>query len=177
MIFFGKKHSVGSPSAAFAGKNGAGFTLVEVLIATLVLGIVISATSSILTANLISAVAIKNNYIASGLTQEGVEVVRNIRDTGWFSGASFNNSIPDGTYRAQWNSASFIPFGLNPALLKDNSTGIYSYDSGGATIFSRTMNIITVTSNVEKKITVTVSWNERGMAKSISAEDHLFNWR
>jgi prepilin-type N-terminal cleavage/methylation domain-containing protein len=157
--------------------NKSGFTLVEVLISTLVLSIVITATSAILTINIINATEIKNSYIASGLAQEGMEIVRNIRDTGWFAGTPYDNSIPDGSYRVQWNSSGLMALGANPPLLKDNSTGIYAYDSGTATLFKRTISVGTVASNVEKMVTVTVSWNERGLAKSVSAEDHLFNWR
>jgi len=154
-----------------------GFTLVEVLVATLVLSIVITATSGILTVNLINATDIKNSYVASGLTQEGMELARNIRDSGWFAGTPYNNSLPDGTYRLQWNSSGFMALGTNPPLAEDPSTGIYAYDFGSPTIFKRTINIATVVPNVEKKVTVTVTWTDRGISKSISAEDHLFNWR
>jgi hypothetical protein len=141
------------------------------------LSIVLSATTAILTVNIINATEIKNSYIASGLAQEGMEVVRNVRDSGWFAGTAFNDAIPDGSYRVQWNSTGLIPLGANPPLLKDGLRGIYAYDAGTATPFKRTISIVTAASDVEKIITVTVSWNERGIAKSVSAEDHLFNWR
>lgn len=141
-----------------------------------------------------SAVSIQNTFIANGLIQEGLEVVRNIRDRDWFLGNPFGTSLTDGTFRIQWNSiqcdsgglpAGCLPqpllvLGSNPNLKKDVSSGIFSYDLGSDTIFKRTVEISsdTVTTNVEKKVVVTVSWTERGGAvKSISAEDHLFNWR
>ena len=158
--------------------NSAGFTLVEVLVAILIFGASFAATSYVLTLNLRSAAAIRNNFIASGLVQEGIEVVRNIRDRDWFLDNPFGTSIPDGTYRVQWNSNSLIALGVNPRLKKDSNSGIFSYDSGSDTIFKRTVNISTPQAGVEKRIIVTVSWTERGgFEKSLSAEEHLFNWK
>lgn len=177
-------------------KPDSGFTLVEILITIFLFGLAFTATSFVLTMNNRSAAAIRNNFIASGLAQEGMEVVRNIRDRDWFLGNPFGTSLPDSlsgsAFRVQWNSiqcnSSGLPVGClpqpllvlgsNPNLKKNSDTGIFSYDTGADTIFRRTVEISTVTANVEKKIVVTVSWTERGgFIKSLSAEDHLFNWR
>ncbi len=163
-----------------------GFTLIEVLVAIFLLSIALTATTSIITMNDRSAATVSNNFIASGLVQEGMEVVRNIRDRDWFldnpPGTNpFGTSVPDGSYRVQWNSQALIPLGANPNLKRDAATGIFSYDTGDDTIFNRWVNIVTTPdnpSNVEKRVTVNVTWIERGGAvKSVSAEDHLFNWR
>lgn len=158
-------------------QTNSGFTLVEVLVTIFIFGLALTATSFVLSANLRSASAIRNNFLASGLVQEGIEITRNLRDKEWFLTNSFGASIPDGSYRVQWNSQSLIIFGSNPNLKKDISTGIFSYDSGNDTIFTRTVVISTVVPGVEKKIVVTVNWNDRIINKSVSAEEHLFNWR
>lgn len=150
----------------------------EIFIAIFLFGLAFTATTFILTMNSRSAAAIKNNFIASGLAQEGMEVVRNIRDQDWFLGNSFGASIPDGTYRIQWDSQVLLALGGNPYLKRDPITGIFGYDAGSDTIFKRTMDISTITASVEKKVVVTISWTERGGAsKSLSAEEHLFNWK
>ena len=137
-----------------------------------------TATSFILTTNLRSASAIRDNFIASGLAQEGMEAVRNIRDRDWFLGNAFGASIPDGAYRVQWNSQSLIVLAPDSYLKKDGISGIFSYDTGNDVIFKRTVNISTITANVEKKIVITVSWTDRGgTPKLLSAEEHLFNWK
>lgn len=156
----------------------AGFTLVEVFIATLLFSIVFTASSFVLSGNLRSASVIKNNFVASGLTQEGMEAVRNIRDRDWFLGNSFGTSIPDGSYRIQWDSQALIALGTNPNLKKDSATGIFSYDLGSDAIFKRLIEISTIVPGIEKKIVATVTWVERGGAtKTVSAEEHLFNWK
>lgn len=160
-----------------------GFTLIEILVAIFIFGLAFTATTSVLIMNNRSAAIIRNNFIASGLAQEGIEVARNIRDRDWFLdnplGANpFGTSIPDGIYRAQWDSSALIALGGNPNLKRDAGTGIFSYDLGNDTIFKRTIEISTPVANVEKKIVVNVTWIERGGAsKLLSAEEHLFNWR
>ena len=153
-------------------------TLVEVLIAVFIFSIAFTATSFVVTTNLRSASAIRDNFIASGLAQEGMEVVRNIRDRDWFLGNAFGASIPDGAYRVQWNSQALLALAPDPHLKKDGVNGMFSYDTGNDTIFNRTVNISTIAANVEKKIVITVSWTARGGAtKTLSAEEHLFNWK
>jgi prepilin-type N-terminal cleavage/methylation domain-containing protein len=168
--------NIGFTRYHFYRKSGAGFTLVEVLVSILVFSLALTAIFYILVTNISDADLIKNNFIASGLVQEGMEVVRNIRDNDWHTNNPFGTSIPDGTYRVQWNSQSLMPF-ADSYLKKDSGTGFFSYDTGADTVFKRTVTISTVVSNVEKKVIVSVTWNEKGKQKSVSAEDHLYNWK
>ncbi len=167
--------------------GSAGFTLVEVLVSLLIFSIALTAIFYLLTNNLKNASLVKNNFIASGLVQEGIEVVRNIRDSDWHAGSLFGTSIPDGNYRVQWSSTSLLPFsgdpcpappqgGLSSCLKKDSGNGLVSYDTGNDMIFKRTITISTV-SSVEKMVVVSVTWDERGILKSVNAEDHLFDWK
>jgi prepilin-type N-terminal cleavage/methylation domain-containing protein len=152
-----------------------GFTLVEALISILIFGLTLTAVFYVLVVNLGAAQSVKNNFIASGLVQEGMETVRNIRDNDWLAGSSFGTGIPDGNYRVQWNSQSLMAF-ADSYLKKDSGTGFFSYDSGSDTIFKRAVTINAV-SGIEKQVVITVTWNERGRSKSVSAEDHLYNWK
>lgn len=163
--------------SGLALRNSKGFTLIEVLVVVFIFGVALTAVSFMLSTNVRSAEEIKNNFIASGLAQEGMEVVRNIRDRDWFLGNAFGASIPDGSYRVQWNSQSLLPQGSNPNLKRDDNNGLISYDSGTDIIFKRTIEVSTVVANVEKKIVITVSWSDRGVTRSLVTEGHLFNWK
>ena len=67
---------------------------------------------------------------------------------------------------------------LDTFLKKAAATGIYSYDAGTDTIFKRAIQLTTMNPGIEKRIVVTVSWTDRGnISRSVSAEEHLFNWR
>lgn len=164
-----------SPNPKRATPN-AGFALVEVLISVLVFSLALTAIFFVLIVNLGNAQLVKNNFIASGLVQEGMEVIRNIRDNDWHAGNPFGTGIPDGNYRVQWNSQVLMPF-ADTYLKKDSGTGFFSYDSGGDTLFKRSVTISTISAGVEKKVVVTATWSERGRSVSVSAEDHLFNWK
>lgn len=152
-----------------------GFTLVEALVALVVLTIALGP-ALILTSNVSStAAAVKNNLIAANLAQEGVEVIRGIRDTNWFLGNAFDNGLSAGTYRVEWNSSSVIGLGSNPFIKENN--GLYNYSSGTDTIFKRTITISKI-NNSELRIMSEVTWVERGQrAKNVKVESHLFNWK
>ena len=158
-----------------------GFTIVELMVAILILSTALTASTGMFVLNNASANLIRNSYIASGLAQEGIELARNLRDSDWFASrpfGSFGDALGvavDGDYNVQWNDPQLRVFS-DTALNMNQATGIFSYDAGALTPFKRKITITTV-SAVEKKVVVTVSWDQKGAAKSLTAEEHLFNWR
>lgn len=155
--------------------SSTGFTIVEALVALVVLTVALGP-ALILTSNVSStAAAVKNNLIAANLAQEGIEVVRGIRDTNWFAGNAFDNGLSGGTYRVEWNSSSVLSLGSNPPIKENN--GLYNYTSGTDTVFRRTITISKINAS-ELRIISEITWLERGnRARSIKAESHLFNWK
>lgn len=158
-------------------KINAGFTIIEVLIAFVILATSTVAVQYFLTTTIFSTTSIKNNYIASLLVQEGFEVVRNIRDSEWFQSGTFGDNLPDGAgiYSVQWDSQA-LENSPDAFLKRDDITGLFNYNTGTDTIFKRTVDIETEVTGVEKRIIVTVSWTEKNTLKSFSAEEHLFDW-
>ena len=163
-----------------------GFTLLETLVSLFILSIAITGAFSVISFNVGNANLIKNNFIASGLAQEGAEVVRNLRDTDWFAERTFGafgnpdgTALPNGIYQVQWNSNTLIANPSNPPLNK-TTEGFYTYDDGFPTIFQRAIEIKSVVPSsgpvIEIIATVRITWQERGGQKEIEAEQHLFNW-
>ena len=67
-----------------------GFTLVEALVALVILTIALGP-ALVLSSNISStASVIQNNLIAANLSQEGVEVIRALRDANWYNGLPFD---------------------------------------------------------------------------------------
>lgn len=164
------------PAKSNSGRGAQkGFTLVEALVTLVVLTIALGP-SLILTGNVGSTTSVvRNNLIAANLAQEGVEVVRGMRDTNWFLGNPFDQGLSDGTYRIQWDSDALIALGANPPLKE--SSGLYNYSTGTDTMFRRTISVLKVNAG-ELRIISEVTWQERGgNNKTFQAESHLFNWR
>ena len=154
------------------------FTLVEVIIAVGIISFVSVGVLYGVSLSLTSAALIKNDLIAANLAQEGLEVVRGIRDRDWHSGSAFGASLPNGNYLVDRDSQSLI--GFSDTFLKIDSNGLYNYSSGPDTIFKRKLIIEDSVQNpaaIEKVAKVEVFWNEKSGLKTIQAELRLFNWR
>ncbi len=160
-----------------SGKD-AGFTLIEVIISVLIISVVVTGALYAISLGLNSAVRAKNNLIAANLAQEGLEVVRGIRDRDWHLGNSFGTSLPNGSYLVEARDQTLNPFAEN--FLKKDSNGFYNYTSGSDTIFKRKIIIENSGQNpatIERVVKTEVSWQEKSGLKTIQAEFRLFNWR
>ena len=157
------------------GKLNKGFTLIEALVALVILTLALGP-ALVLSSNISStASVVRNNLIAANLSQEGVEVIRALRDANWFNVLSFDAGIADGIYRIEWNSNALISLGSNPPL-KINA-GLYNYSSGTDTKFKRTVTITKINSE-ELRIISDVTWTERGnRTRDVKVESHLFDWK
>lgn len=155
-----------------------GLTLIEAIVSFFILTSAIIGSFVLVQKNLAIGSILKNEVIATQLAEEGIEVIRNLRDGDWHSGKVFGTSIPDGTFRIQWDSTSLLP-NSSDFLKLNSSDGLYGYSSGIDTPFQRTIIISTNIgeSAIKKTVTVNVSWIERGGNKLIQAEEQLFNWK
>ena len=155
-----------------------GFTLIEVIVSIGILSLVSVGAMFAISLSLASAARIQNNLIAANLAQEGLEIIRGIRDRDWHLGNGFGASLPNGSYLVEARDQSLNPFG--ETFLKKDSGGFYNYISGQDTIFKRKVIIENSGQNpaaIEKVAKVEISWPERSGLKTIQAELRLFNWR
>lgn len=153
-----------------------GFTFLEVIIAifVLVVGIVaaylVSQTPIFYTQNSI------NRLTAAFLAQEGIEIVRNIRDENWIEGRDWNNgltSCSSGCY-GDYNDSSLTPDN-DPPFLKLND--FFSYDSDDETDETKFKRKITIDPDGEVlHVKSIVEWTHKGDSYDIMVEDKLYNW-
>ncbi len=153
--------------------NKKGFTLVETMVALAVLTIAIIPVLYLSNSSVNVAYDIRDDLIGSGLAQEGIEVIRGIRDTDFFNAQAFGWNLLPGTYQVEWNSTSLSAYTGSPLNLNNNQ---YTYTGGTPTKFTRSITITKI-SNDELKIVSQVSWPTQRGTKTISAEDHLYNWQ
>ena len=159
--------------------NERGTTLIEALVAILILVFgIVPSLAVILTGNAFSS-SVRNSLVASNLAQEGMEVVRAMRDANWFNNQAFDTGLSDGVYRLEWNSDVLLLESGNPPL-KITPAGLYNYSSGADTTFRRRVFVTKLDPlgcNCELRIITEVTWPERGRTKTIQVESHLFNWK
>jgi len=153
-----------------------GFGMLEIIIALTIFSMgVLSAMASLAIA-FRSASTSHLNLIAANLAQEGLEIVRNIRDTNWIQRDNWDEGLAPGTYKVVWNSNSLNSNNPTEILRYDGTDRGFNYTQGTPTVYTRTVNIITVSSE-EMRVVITVTWRDKATTKSISAESHLYNWR
>jgi len=161
-----------------------GFTLLEVIIATFILTIGAVGVFTLVTHTTRFSSTATNQLVASYLAQEGVEIVRNIRDTNF---VRIRKGVPGATWKdgltgcaamceADYNDSSLTPVGsLNQLLLN----GIrYTYDSGVPSPFPFARNIAVTINGPDTKmdVLVEVSWQERQTTRSVKAATELYKW-
>jgi len=155
--------------------NQQGFSLIEVIIAIFVITIGIVAVVNLISSAIGSVAISESQVIATNLCQEGLEVVRNIRDSNWEKAESWNNGLSNGNYRIEYNSNALLALSDNPAL-KLNSNGYYQYSSGNDTLFHRKITINNINDHELDAISE-VGWRQRGKSVNTRAKIKLYDWR
>jgi prepilin-type N-terminal cleavage/methylation domain-containing protein len=108
-----------------------GFSLIEVMVAMSVIVLVVFSATNLLVSIIRSNTSNINTLVAYGLAQEGVEAVRNIRDSDWLLGASFQGVIGSRSSYRPW--VEELPSAFNkPSYYKIdfNNLGDESQPSG-----------------------------------------------
>lgn len=149
-----------------------GFSLLESLIAITVLTVGVSSALASLYQSIGLAPKIRNKAVAAHLAQEGIELVRNIRDNNWMLGAAWNSGLADGSGCVNYDSDVFNNSCISYTL-KINAGGYYDHNSGTDTIFSREIKITNI-SATEMKVESIINC---GTGCAMTLEDHLFDWK
>ena len=156
------------------------FTLLEVILAITILTTA-AAGAFILIIQVISASAIvESKLIASYLAQEGIEIVKNIRDANWLQKNNWCENLDEGDWEADYTSSDLsISFGSGTYLYID-ANGFYCYSpSSNQTKFKRKITISKEVAEPDRlKVSVEVQWEDRGKThQHIIVQAYLYNWR
>lgn len=148
------------------------------------------ASMSLVISNLSSITRSYAEFTASQIAIEGIEVVRNIRDSNWLvDGRAWDAGLNgDGTAIAVFNHAQntwLLDFG--PNSMTDESTLIHREGNfllqnvvppAGVTLpYRRLITIDSQGTDYKKMITSEVQWDIKGEIRSIMAQEELYDWR
>ncbi|HHE76461.1 MAG TPA: prepilin-type N-terminal cleavage/methylation domain-containing protein [Candidatus Parcubacteria bacterium] len=167
-------------------KAKSGFTLLEVMVAIFVILVGVLGAYSVVQKIIFETHQSSFRLTAAYLAQEGVEIVRNIRDNNWLNGGDWNNGIEDcddeSFYQADYKSndlGSCINAASGAQKLNVNGEGFYAYDdedTGKTSPFIRKILITRVSDNMLKVVVKVFWYYKNNLQGPITVEDYLYNW-
>lgn len=167
-----------------------GFTLIETLFAILIFSAALISLLAISGRGISATNEVKNETTAYYLAQEGLEVVRNIRDnnflliqgggTGqWTDGFLSNPDCSTTPCHIVYNSGAAPTLAQNSGQLSNEiyfSAGQYA-NTGDDTGFSRDIKVQAGAGQDEFIITSQVSWLAKNIKKSVTLQTFLKKWQ
>ncbi len=154
-----------------------GFSLMEVIIAMAVIVTALITLIALISSVVSGLKPAEFKLTATNLAQEGLEIVRNIRDSNWLSykraPENWRNGLAAGDYRVQYDQSALLFWA--DSFLKIDNNGFYQYDSGSNTPIRRKITIGHIGNN-QIKVVSEVTWQDKGKSYTVEAESRLYNW-
>ncbi len=173
-----------------------GFTLLEVIVAIFILTVGVGGSFALIQQTLFTATMAQSRIIAAYLAQEGIEIIRNIRDNNWLEqrespplplwNEGLNSCSPPSSC-CEADNETDTPSSYPPlttitgcafddlSYLNIDSNGFYSYSHGEQTKFKRKIFIERISAD-KMKVVVIVEWQDRGKIHQIEVVEHITNW-
>jgi len=164
------------------------FTLIELVVSIFIILLTLGGVFSLLYQTLKVTSDLPDQLIANYLAQEGMEVVRNIRDTNWIKGQEWNTGLTgcsstctgcncsDGCALTYYSS-TLDNYSNTPLHIYN---GYYNQTTlGSETLFRRRVVINEKTDsegNNYLQMKVFVCWQRRGKNYQTELDEDLYNW-
>lgn len=161
--------------------QASGFTLVEILTVLFVISVAMIGLLALIVQNIQSQNFNKYNLIAYQLAQEGIELVRQVRDSNVNNSLSWDTNLAPGYYYMDYLDT--VPIntsaGAPETKLYQDTAGFYLHDSGASsTPFYRLLEIEKLSGlDYASYVRSTVSWEEHGRDYTYQLETILYDWR
>lgn len=156
-----------------------GFTILEIIVAIFVITIGVLAAYTATQQIISYTYRASSRLTAAYLAKEGIEIVRNIRDTNWLNfAASWDDGLTACTAgcEADYTTQS-LAGGYAGDFLNIDANGFYSYQTTTSpTKFTRKIIIIPDGSD-KLEVSVEVQWKEKGINYGpIIVRETLYDW-
>lgn len=155
-----------------------GFTMIEMIAAIFIVTVGVIGIF-ILIQQTISFITISSSrLVAFYLAQEGIEIVRNIRDSNILKihqeieGVEWDTGLTDCDLGCEADYDDWILVSNDRYLKIDG--GFYNYDLGNDTRFKR--KIIIIPDSDVLSVSVEVSWQERNRTHQVTTKENLYCW-
>lgn len=157
----------------FAFRLSQGFTLLETLVAIFIIIVALAGVFGLVARLTFTATLSSAQLTAAYLAQEGIEIVRNIRDTNYLMGTAWDSNLPPGEFGADYTTQGFPDFDCNNKNLKFDSS-FYGCTTDSDTKFKRKITIMPNGDILE--VSVEVTWQHRGRDLKVTAKENLYKW-
>jgi hypothetical protein len=163
--------------------NNSGISILEVIAAIMIIALGMVGVLSLVIQNVQAQYIDKNVLIASGLAEEGMELVKNIRDLNWLTSGNWKQGIV-GTYAIDYRGSSSITAvnSISDAgarlYIDNNGNGFYTDDiSAPGNTPTNFYRLITVVDDIDHlDVKCTIRWTQGANNHDYTAETYLYNW-
>lgn len=181
MRIFAARKSAVNGQLSHVKCSSSGFTLVETLVAIAILLIAVVGPISLIGDALHKLYYAKDQMIAINLAQEGIEVVRQKRDSDMLAVSPTNIFSLTSPIYYTVDAISATPLTVSADSTQKlvlSDAGFYKQGGAGTpTQFTRLVTIESVDSGaIERKVTSKVEWKTGGQTGTITATEYLFKW-
>lgn len=163
-----------------------GFTMIELIIGLAILSFGIIAVYSVFFPAITQTYNVSSRLTAVYLAQEGLEIVRNIRDNNFIAGNNWAQGLLScnlgcqASYKAgtaqQQQADQLAAFNPSQYLTLD-ADGFYSYsETGISTKFQRNITITQELGTDILRVVSNVSWNFNGQPYNYQTDEYIYNW-
>ena len=128
-----------------------GFTLIEIVVAIFLLTVGTMGAFSLIQQTIAFTSIASAQLAATYLAQEGIETIRNIRDSNFLANSTWDNGLAS----SDWQVVNFL--------------------DGSQSNFQRKITITSGGSDI-LEVSVEVSWSERGRTHQVTVATELYNW-
>lgn len=164
--------------------------MIEVMGAIFIITVGIVGVANMLPSFISMATANSSQLVASYLAQEGVEIIRNIRDGNWLEQDAWDEGLTGCPSPAGCEVDHTVLGMENPTLSTyqdrylyvDGTNNLYRYigspgPSDSRTKFKRRITIASGGGGTFLDVSVDVFWQEKGRTYHALARESLYNWK
>lgn len=161
--------------------NQAGFSLIEVLAVLFIVSVALLGLVSLIIQNIQAQSVNKNNLIAYNLAQEGIELIRQTRDSNWRASDAYDKDLAVGTYFIDYRADKPIQTGTGQIYLYNGYYINFSGTETGAipTMFTREIYLDKPAAydGAPLQVRVLVTWIDRSHPYRYELRTLLFDWK
>ena len=165
-------------------KSESGFSMIETIVAIGVILTGLISVMALLSQGFRSVRVASDRLVASNLTQEAIEVVINIRDTNWIADQGWLTNIPFTTTGIVNYNSTDVNIVAPSSFCINLVGGVYIHGAPPCnTLFERHVEIIDRNEDIDGnsvdyiEVRAIVEWTQGSITRTVTAVDHLYDWR